>query len=259
MDLYLARFEHGVHDLGIQVAPRVIQSNGGAVTPGAVRRLPVNTFFSGPAGGVISSRGLGAQVGITNLITFDMGGTSTDVCLIRDGAPILKTLRELGGFPVRTHTIDIHTIGAGGGSIAWVDAGGLLKVDPMSASAQPGPELERHVRRMPLNQRPQGLRSHHQNVHHHLVRDRRELRGVSWPGLPPRRLSRDPGHAAIGRPSPKLNMTSSPWHGTRRIRSSSVPWLCRFWRHTGTKRAPTLLHRPSETKRRSCAAPPSSS
>ena len=68
-----------------------------------------------------------------------MGGTSTDVCLIRDGEPAKKDLREMGGFPVRTRTIDIHTIGAGGGSIAWVDAGGLLKVGPQSAGAYPGP------------------------------------------------------------------------------------------------------------------------
>jgi N-methylhydantoinase A len=68
-----------------------------------------------------------------------MGGTSTDVCLIRDGEPAKKDLREMGGFPVRTRTIDIHTIGAGGGSIAWVDAGGLLKVGPQSAGAIPGP------------------------------------------------------------------------------------------------------------------------
>ena len=139
MDRYLERFEQGVHELGIRSAPRVMQSNGGAVTPGAVRRLPVNTFFSGPAGGVIGSRGLGVRVGLGDLITFDMGGTSTDVCLIRHGEPAQKTLREVGGFPVRTHTVDIHTIGAGGGSIAWVDPGGLLKVGPMSAGAQPGP------------------------------------------------------------------------------------------------------------------------
>lgn len=139
MDRYLGRFEAGVKHLGIQAAPRVMQSNGGAVTPGAVRRLPVNTFFSGPAGGVIGSRGLGMHLGLANLITFDMGGTSTDVCLIRHGEPAQKTLRDMGGFPVRTRTMDIHTIGAGGGSIAWVDAGGLLKVGPLSAGAQPGP------------------------------------------------------------------------------------------------------------------------
>jgi N-methylhydantoinase A len=139
MDRYLERFERGVHELGIKVAPRVMQSNGGAVTPGAVRRVPVNTFFSGPAGGVVGCVGLGAELGIDDLITFDMGGTSTDVCLIRGGEPAKKNLREIAGFPVRTRTIDIHTIGAGGGSIAWVDAGGLLKVGPQSAGAYPGP------------------------------------------------------------------------------------------------------------------------
>ncbi len=139
MDRYLERFERGVADLGVKVAPRVMQSNGGAVTPGAVRRVPVNTFFSGPAGGVVGCVGLGEEVGIRNQITFDMGGTSTDVCLISDGEPAKKNLREMAGFPVRTRTIDIHTIGAGGGSIAWVDAGGLLKVGPQSAGAHPGP------------------------------------------------------------------------------------------------------------------------
>ncbi|ETW95164.1 MAG: hypothetical protein ETSY1_31775 [Candidatus Entotheonella factor] len=139
MDRYLAHFVQGIHDLGIEVLPRVMQSNGGAVTPDAVRRLPINTFFSGPAGGVIGSRGLGAQIGLEDLITFDMGGTSTDVCLISGGTPGQKHVRELGGFPVRTPSLDIHTIGAGGGSVAWVDAGGLLKVGPMSAGSQPGP------------------------------------------------------------------------------------------------------------------------
>jgi N-methylhydantoinase A len=139
MDRYLDEFEKGVSNLGIKINPRVMQSNGGAVTPKAVRLAPVNTFFSGPSGGVIGAIGLGAKLGINDLITFDMGGTSTDVCLIKNGTPVKKDLREIAGFPVRTRTIDIHTIGAGGGSIAWVDAGGLLKVGPMSAGAYPGP------------------------------------------------------------------------------------------------------------------------
>ena len=139
MDRYLERFERGISELGIAHAPRVMQSNGGAVSPGAVRKVPVNTFFSGPAGGVIGSVGLGAELGLPNLITFDMGGTSTDVCLVRDGEPAKKSERAMGGFPVRTRTLDIHTIGAGGGSIAWTDAGGLLKVGPQSAGAYPGP------------------------------------------------------------------------------------------------------------------------
>jgi N-methylhydantoinase A len=139
MDRNLERFERGVAELGIRYTPRVMQSNGGAVSPGAVRKLPVNTFFSGPAGGVIGAVGLGGQLKLPNLITFDMGGTSTDVCLIRDGEPAKKSERQMGGFPVRMRTLDIHTIGAGGGSIAWVDAGGLLKVGPQSAGAYPGP------------------------------------------------------------------------------------------------------------------------
>ena len=139
MDRYLERFERGVASLGVRQAPRVMQSNGGAVSPAAVRRLPVNTFFSGPAGGVIGSVGLGRELGLPDLVTFDMGGTSTDVCLIRDGEPAQKSERQMGGFPVRTRTLDIHTIGAGGGSIAWMDAGGLLKVGPQSAGAHPGP------------------------------------------------------------------------------------------------------------------------
>jgi len=139
MDRYLTRFEEGVRALGVGATPRVMQSNGGAVSPAAVRRMPVNTFFSGPAGGVIGTRALGERLGARDLIAFDMGGTSTDVCLIRGLEPAKKSQREMAGFPVRTRTIDIHTIGAGGGSIAWVDAGGLLKVGPMSAGAFPGP------------------------------------------------------------------------------------------------------------------------
>lgn len=139
IDAYLERFERGVADLGIQSEPRIMQSNGGAVSPATVRRMPVNTFFSGPAGGVIGAAGLGTEAGQPDIITLDMGGTSTDVALIRGGVPGKKAVREMGGFPVRTRTLDIHTIGAGGGSLAWIDPGGLLKVGPRSAGAVPGP------------------------------------------------------------------------------------------------------------------------
>ncbi|MGE4221220.1 MAG: hydantoinase/oxoprolinase N-terminal domain-containing protein, partial [Alphaproteobacteria bacterium] len=115
MDRYLQGFEEGCRNLGIENPPRVMQSNGGAVSTDAVRRLPVNTLFSGPAGGVIATAGLGKRVGIHNLIAFDMGGTSTDVCLIREGEPAKKNQREMAGMPVRARTLDIHTIGAGGG------------------------------------------------------------------------------------------------------------------------------------------------
>ena len=118
-----------------------MQSNGGAATTKTLRQRPINSFFSGPAGGVMGAVALGEETGFKNLITFDMGGTSTDVCLIRDGVASMKSEREMGGFPVRTRTLDIHTIGAGGGSIAWIDAGGMLKVGPQSASAYPGPAV----------------------------------------------------------------------------------------------------------------------
>jgi N-methylhydantoinase A len=139
IDRYLERFERGVRELGIRNVPQIMQSNGGAVSPAAVRRAPVNTFFSGPAGGVIGAVGLGGQAKVPDIITFDMGGTSTDVAMIRHGVPAKQNVREMGGFPVRVRTLDIHTIGAGGGSLAWVDAGGLLKVGPQSAGAMPGP------------------------------------------------------------------------------------------------------------------------
>jgi N-methylhydantoinase A len=139
MDRYLERFERGVHELGVASAAHVMQSNGGAAATRTVRERPINTFFSGPAGGAMGAVALGNETGAKNLITFDMGGTSTDVCLIREGQPAMKNERDMAGLPVRTRTLDIHTIGAGGGSIAWTDAGGMLKVGPQSAGAYPGP------------------------------------------------------------------------------------------------------------------------
>ena len=141
MDEYLRRFEAGLAELGVSVPPLVMQSNGGAVSPATVRAAPVNTFFSGPAGGVIATVALGKSLAMENLVSFDMGGTSTDVCLVKDGAPAKRNVRDMAGFPVRIPTLDLHTIGAGGGSIAWADPGGLLKVGPHSAGATPGPAL----------------------------------------------------------------------------------------------------------------------
>jgi N-methylhydantoinase A len=139
VDRYLERFESGLADLGVGCRPLVMQSNGGAVSCAAVRQTPVNTFFSGPAGGVIATAELGRRLREPDLISFDMGGTSTDVCLVRNGTPRRRAAREIGGLPARVATLDIHTIGAGGGSLAWIDAGGLMKVGPQSAGAHPGP------------------------------------------------------------------------------------------------------------------------
>ena len=141
IDRYLERFSAGLGAIGLRASPMVMQSNGGCVSVSTVRKAPINTFLSGPAGGVVAAANLAVQAGQPNLIAFDMGGTSTDVSLIRGGMPAKRGLVEMAGFPVRVPTLDIHTIGAGGGSIAWVDPGGLLKVGPQSAGADPGPAL----------------------------------------------------------------------------------------------------------------------
>jgi len=119
-------------------ALRVMQSNGSAVSAPIAQREPVRTILSGPAAGVAGAAVLGRAIGIDRFITFDMGGTSTDVALF-DGAVSVRTLSYPGGYPVRTPVIDIHTVGAGGGSIAAVDSGGSLQVGPESAGANPGP------------------------------------------------------------------------------------------------------------------------
>jgi N-methylhydantoinase A len=139
MHRYLDKFRKGVAEQGVSSTPYVIQSNGGLISPQTLQQIPINTFFSGPAGGVVGATRLAKVAGIKNIITFDIGGTSTDVCLVKNGEPQRTNLQELVGLPVRTPSIDLHTIGAGGGSVAWVDAGGLPKVGPQSAGARPGP------------------------------------------------------------------------------------------------------------------------
>jgi len=138
-DFYLRNLEERLKNIGALKSKSVMQSNGGTASIPIVRRFPVSLFFSGPAGGVVGAAALGRRAGRRNLITFDMGGTSTDVCVIYDGAPAMKSQSDIGGFPIVVRTIDMHTIGAGGGSIAWKDPGGLLKVGPRSAGSNPGP------------------------------------------------------------------------------------------------------------------------
>jgi len=119
-------------------ALRIMQSNGGATGVEIARDEPIRTILSGPAAGVVGAAALARAIGTDRFITFDMGGTSTDVSLF-DGAPRIRTLSYPDGYAVRTPVIDIHTVGAGGGSIARVDAGGSLRVGPESAGADPGP------------------------------------------------------------------------------------------------------------------------
>lgn len=117
---------------------RIMQSNGGSISAARAGKEAVQTILSGPAAGVVGAQAVGAASGYTRLITFDMGGTSTDVSLI-DGAISTTSESLVGDLPVRLPVLDIHTVGAGGGSIAWVDSGGALRVGPRSAGAEPGP------------------------------------------------------------------------------------------------------------------------
>jgi N-methylhydantoinase A/oxoprolinase/acetone carboxylase beta subunit len=117
---------------------RVMQSNGYAIGTRLAREEPVRTILSGPAAGVVGAGDLVRAMGVDRFITFDMGGTSTDVSLF-DRTARIRSLSYPNGYAVRTPVIDIHTVGAGGGSIAAVDAGGSLKVGPQSAGANPGP------------------------------------------------------------------------------------------------------------------------
>jgi N-methylhydantoinase A len=139
MDAYLSGLEERLVAAGYTHGVLTVASSGGTMTTETARRLPVKTVFSGPAGGVSQACFVGAATGIRDLITYDMGGTSTDVCLVRDLAPLTTSDGMIGAFPVKVPQIDMHTVGAGGGSIAWVDVDGSLQVGPRSAGAQPGP------------------------------------------------------------------------------------------------------------------------
>ncbi|QXC61262.1 hydantoinase/oxoprolinase family protein [Aquihabitans sp. G128] len=117
----------------------VMTSAGGLVPVARGAELPVSLLLSGPAGGVLAGAAAAVASGFPDAVTFDMGGTSTDVCLVRGGVPEPAGERSVGGFPIRQPSLDVHTIGAGGGSIAGLDPGGALVVGPRSAGAVPGP------------------------------------------------------------------------------------------------------------------------
>lgn len=136
---YVRRLAERLRDLGVPVPPQLTQSNGGVIGVEAAARLPVRLVLSGPASGVVGAREIGRAAGIPDLLTFDMGGTSTDVALLQGGEARMAPEATVHGYPIKAPMLDIHTVGAGGGSIAFVDAGGLLKVGPRSAGADPGP------------------------------------------------------------------------------------------------------------------------
>jgi N-methylhydantoinase A len=119
--------------------PMVMRSSGGVATPAEAAAHPAAILVSGPAAGAVGAAKLAALAGLEDAIAFDMGGTSTDVCLITAGRAERTSERRLGGFPIRLPSVDIHTVGAGGGSLVWRDRGGALRVGPQSAGANPGP------------------------------------------------------------------------------------------------------------------------
>ena len=135
---YLTNLEASADALGI-VAPKILQSNGGVASPREAGNNPVRTLASGPAAGVTGAAHLSVAADFPDIITFDVGGTSTDVCLIQGGEALIAREKEFNGYPVRFPMTDVHSVGAGGGSIAWVDSGGFLHVGPRSAGADPGP------------------------------------------------------------------------------------------------------------------------
>lgn len=142
IDSYLETLTKQAESAGIP-APRVMQSNGGIADAETVRERAVTTVMSGPAAGVVGAAASAERAidssAFEGFVTFDMGGTSSDVSLVKDGEITRTTDGEIGGHPIATPMVDVTTVGSGGGSIAWVDAGGALRVGPESAGANPGP------------------------------------------------------------------------------------------------------------------------
>jgi N-methylhydantoinase A len=140
IDRYVSHLTERARDLGVP-QPRIMQANGGITDAETVRRNAVTTVLSGPAAGVVGASAMATDGAADSdgLVTFDMGGTSSDVSLVRDGEVERTTEGEINDRPIRTPMVDIETVGAGGGSIAWVDAGGALRIGPRSAGADPGP------------------------------------------------------------------------------------------------------------------------
>ena len=136
---YISRLEQRLAELLPCASIGINQSSGGLMSLSQTRKFPVRTALSGPAAGVVGAAEVGLRAGRCDLITLDVGGTSADVALVRDGRADIRFDRDVAGFPIRLPMVDIHTIGAGGGSIAWFDQDDLLKVGPLSAGADPGP------------------------------------------------------------------------------------------------------------------------
>ncbi len=139
MAKYLGALTKEAGDMGLGEDLFVTLSNGGVMSAEAARQAPVKTLLSGPAAGVVGAAYIARQAGVPDAITLDMGGTSADVSIIRDGEPVHSSEARIGDFPLIMPAVDVFSVGAGGGSIAWFDEFGLLKIGPRSAGAEPGP------------------------------------------------------------------------------------------------------------------------
>ena len=143
IDRYLGEFERALDERGFAGRFSLMQSNGGRLPASGMAGNAITSLYSGPAAGVMGAIRQAGRSGYRDLITFDMGGTSTDVCLVQGGTPVLTSDAEIDGLPIRIPVLDIVTVGAGGGSIVWRDDGGMLRVGPRSAGAEPGPACYR--------------------------------------------------------------------------------------------------------------------
>jgi N-methylhydantoinase A len=139
VDRYLAALEAALAAAGVVAPLQVMQSRGGLAGSRVARRRPVRLFLSGPAGGVVGGLAEGLAAATPNLITVDIGGTSCDIALIEGGEPLIRAEGRIAGYGVRVPMVDVNAIGAGGGSIAWIDGAGGLRVGPHSAGSDPGP------------------------------------------------------------------------------------------------------------------------
>ena len=177
---YVRRLDARLKEMAIPVAPHLTQSNGGVTGFEAAAEMPVRAVLSGPSTGVVAAQALGEMTGMGDLITFDMGGTSTDVALLAGGQCRLVGEAVVHGYPIKAPMLDIHTVGAGGGSVVHVDSGGLMKVGPRSAGAFPGPACygqgsteptvtDANVLLQTLN--PEFLLAGRMRVHQELARD----------------------------------------------------------------------------------------
>ena len=139
VDRYLATMSDDLARTGVSAPLQVMQSRGGLAGAETARLRPVRLFLSGPAAGVLGGAAVGEETGISDLITIDAGGTSSDIALVSGGRALVRPETDIAGYAVRVPMLDVTTLGAGGGSIAWIDSGGGLRVGPQSAGAEPGP------------------------------------------------------------------------------------------------------------------------